>query len=224
MSAPAFILEAETSTFTATTPKTTAAFNILGRDVLVAYAMSENSTTVLTISNSGTALAWIQQQVVAVSGFCWLSIWTHEVTQSRAGLTVSLASGGTGSFGGDVLLVRDSAGVGASAKANAVGAAPTMNLTTTVPNSLVVVANADFTAGSGARTWRSNAGTLTETTYVVSAGLYTAYGGYHADAGPVATYAVGLTAPSQTYSIAAIEVKGYTPPIIMTYWRVRLRG
>ena len=66
------------------------------------------------------------------------------------------------------------------------------------------------------RTWRTNAGALTETSYYDYAwpdafvgGYYTVYGGYHADAGAASTYAVGLSAPGgQFYSIAAVEVKG----------------
>lgn len=223
MTAPAFVLEAETATYAATTPKTTAAFNILSLDVLVTYAMVE-SNSALTISNSGTALAWTQQQLVAVAGFCWVSIWTHVVSQSRAAVTVSLASGGAGNFGGDLLLFRGSDGVGASSKANAAGAAPTLNLTTTTPNSAILVANADFTAGTGSRTWRTGAGALTETTFANVAAAYTAYGGYHADAGSIGTYAVGLTAPSQTYSIAAVEIKSTNLAIINVPVRQRLRG
>jgi hypothetical protein len=223
VSAPAFILEAETVYNIATTPKTTAAFNILQGDVLVAYAMTDSDTTTVTISNSGLALAWTLQQSVLVTGFSWLGIWTHVVAQSRAGVTVSFAGVGGGFFGGDVLLIRGSDGVGASSKTNGSGA-PTLNITTTRPNSMIVVANVDFAVGTGARTWRTGAGALTETTYSAATNM-TVYGGYHADAGPAGTYAVGLSLPTgQTYSIAAVEIFGQTPAMLLQTWRVRLRG
>jgi hypothetical protein len=99
-----------------------------------------------------------------------------------------------------------------------------LNLTTTAANSTIVVANADFTAGTGARTWRTGAGALTETTFATVAAAYTVYGGYHADAGPIGTYAVGLTAPSQTYSIAAVEIKSSVPGSALIPRAMRLRG
>lgn len=223
MSAPAFILEAETVYNTATTPKTTAAFNVLQKDVLVAYAMTDSEATTVNISNSGAALAWTLQQAVLVTGFSWLGLWTHVVEQSRAAVTVSFAGVGGGFFGGDVLVVRGSDGVGASSKANGSGA-PTLNITTTRANSLVVVPNVDFAVGAGARTWRTGAGALTETTFANATNM-TVYGGYHADAGPAGTYAVGLSAPTgQTYSIAAVEVFGQVPPVVTRFYRMRFRG
>lgn len=223
MSAPAFILEAETAYNTATTPKTTAAFNILQGDVLVAYAETDDSSTTVNISNSGLALAWTLQQAVLVAGFSWVGIWTHVVSQSRAAVTVSFAGVGGGFFGGNVLLIRNSGGVGASAKTNGTGA-PTLDLATTRADSMIVVANADFAVGTGTRTWRTGAGALTETTYSVATNM-TVYGGYHASVGPSGTYAVGLSLPTgQTYSIVALEVWGLTPPSASKFFRMRYRG
>jgi hypothetical protein len=81
----------------------------------------------------------------------------------------------------------------------------------------------DFAVGTGARTWRANAGALTETTYSAATNM-TVYGGYHADAGPIGTYAVGLSLPvGQTYSIAAVEILSLESPIALTSRRVRTR-
>lgn len=212
MSASAFILEAETA-YSTTTPKATAAFNILQQDVLVAYGLSANNTTPVAISNSGIALAWTQQQVIAVASFGWTGIWTHVVTQSRAAVTITPSSTGVETWGLDLLIFRDSGGVGASSQTNNASGAPTLNLTTTAANSTIVVASTDWSAVDGAsRIWRANAGPLTETTYFTNIAAYTAYGGYHADAGPIGTYAVGLTAPTpQKYATVAVEVKGLVP-------------
>lgn len=223
MSAPAFILEAETVYNTATTPKVTAAFNILQGDVIVAYVMTDSDSTTGTIANSGTALAWTLVQSVTVVGTSWVGVWTHVVSQSRAAVTVSFGAVGGGFFGGNVLLFRGSDGIGASSKTNGSGA-PTLNLTTTRANSAIVVPNVDFAVGSGARTWRANAGALTEVTYSVATNM-TVYGGYHADAGPVGTYAVGLSLPvGQTYSIIAVEVFGQTPQAKHRFLPLRMRG
>jgi hypothetical protein len=196
-------------------PKTTAALNVLANDVLVAYVTGHTNTSVATISNSGVALAWTQRQVVVVTGYCWVSIWTAVPTGTRPGLTVTFTS--TGSTGGCVLQFRDSNGVGASAKTNVLSGAPTLDVTTTSADSAVVVVNADALVLSGAaRVWRTNAGALTETQYVLS-GFHTVYGGYHASSGAADVVAVGLTAPTgQKYSIAAVEVLGQTPPLMQT--------
>ena len=125
------------------------------------------------------------------------------VTSTRTGSSFN-------GFGLNVLTFRSSDGVGASSKDNVASGAPTLNLTTTQANSAIVVANGDWSATDGAsRTWRTNAGALTEKTYDFQSAQFTVYGGYHADAGAIATYAVGLSAPgAQKYSIAAVEVKG----------------
>jgi hypothetical protein len=226
MSAPAFILEAETA-YSATTPKTTAAFNILQKDVLVTYGLSGDDGTAIAISNSGLALAWVQQQLVFVVDFGWTAIWTHEVTQSRAAVTTTLtSSGGAAVYGGDALLFRGSDGIGASSKTNNASGAPSLSLTTTVANSAIVVGIVDWSALDGAgRTWRTGAGAFTETTYSTTVGQMTCYGGYHADAGPIGTYTVGLTAPgAQKYAIVACEVRSSVPGTALMPRRMRMRG
>lgn len=224
MTAPAFILEAETA-YNTTTPKTTAAFNVLQGDVLVAYVLVNDNSPV-TISNSGAALNWTLVQSVAIAAFAWIGVWVVVSSQSRAALTVTFTrTAGLETFGGDVLLVRGSAGVGASSVTNVTSGTPSLNLTTTTPDSMIVVVNGDWVPVDGAaRAWLTNAGALTETTYSFTAGTVTAYGGYHASAGPVGTYAVGLSAPAgQKYSIAAVEVLGQVTRIMHVPIRQRLR-
>lgn len=226
MTAPVFILEAETA-YNTTTPKTTAAFNVLQNDVLIVYAGSADSANTLTVSNSGAPLSWVLLRSVVVTNFAWLGVWGVVSSQSLSGLTVTITrTAGTGLYGGDLLLFRGSSGIGASAVANASLSTPTVNITTTTANSAIVVANDDWSAVDGAaRVWRTNAGALTETTYATNVGLQTFYGGYHADAGPVGTYAVGLSAPAgQTYSLAAVEVMSSSPGLVHVPIRLRMRG
>jgi hypothetical protein len=226
MAAPTFIQEAETAWDTTTTPKTTGSVTCNAADTLVAFSIADFSGDVPTITNSGAALTWSLQQDAGVTGsFCRVRMWTATMDSTRA-LTFTFALTGGGQFGGSVLTFRDSTGVGASSSTNVATAAPTLNITTTQANSAIVVANGDFTAITGARTWRAGAGTFTETTFFAATN-YTAFGGYHADAGAINTYAVGMTAPSpQTYTIAAVEVlgTGAVAPIIYTGVRLRYRA
>lgn len=212
MAAPTFIQEAET-TFDTTADKTTASFNVVTNDILVACAIRESDGTlsVLNIADSQTPdLTWTKRQEVLVSGFTTATIWTA-TADFTGSMTVTLSDTEAGQKHGlNVLTFRSSDGVGASSKTNVDGEAPTLDITTTQANSAIVVVNGDWNAADGTtRTWRANAGALTEQSYFRNASNYTIYIGYHADSGAVATYAVGLSAPAgQKYSIAACEIKG----------------
>lgn len=208
MPAPTFVQEIET-VWNNTNDKTTASFTVQVDDVLVVGSIGEGHAVTNAISNSGTAFTWTLRQEVNVTDYTRVWLWTTTATAAQS-MTVTFDSNTTGYFGANVLQWRDSTGIGASAKTNVSSGAPTLNLTTTQANSAIVVANGDWNAGDGAsRTWRTNAGTFTEQTYFRDSARYTVYGGYHADAGAVNTYAVGLSAPTgQKYSIVAVEVKG----------------
>lgn len=212
MPAPTLVTEVETVFTSSTRPKTTASMSVQVGDILVGYAVKDNDPEDLsTPTNSGTALTWTLKQSVNLAGYCEVRMWTATATVEES-ITVSFSETGTADwwFGGAVQVWRGSDGVGASAVANADGAAPSVNITTTQANSAIAVCNGDWNASDGAsRTWRSNAGSLTETTYFLDSLRYTVYAGYHADAGAIGTYAVGLTAPAaQKYAIVAIEIKG----------------
>lgn len=216
MAAPAFIQEAEASFGTnGTATVATGTFDVLTGDILVAVGANEGNTAV-TITNNGAALTWALQQEVAAASFCRLPIWTTLVPADRTGLTVTFGTA-SGMFGGNVFTIRGSGGVGASSKTNVAGGAPTLNLTTTTTNSLVVVFDADFNAVDGTtRTARTNAGAFTEQSYFRSSVNYTVYGGFHANAGAIGTYAVGWSAPAgQNYSIVALELKALAVPLVM---------
>lgn len=211
MAAPTFIQEAETAWTSTIGTRVTGTFTVQASDILVAYWMTESHPKSVTISNSGTAFTWASQQEVNVTDYSRVRIFTTTASTGQSMTVTFTTSGGAAeAHGGNVLTIRASSGVGASAKTNIVSGAPTLNLTTTQANSLIVVANADWNATDGtSRTWRANAGTLTETTYFRDSSRYTVYGGYHADAGAIGTYAVGLSVPgSQKYSIVAVEIKG----------------
>jgi hypothetical protein len=207
ITAPTFVSENEVSSWTTTgASKATASFAVQTGDVLVAYGMTEDSPNSLSVS--GGSLTWTQQQLVNTSNYGRAYIWTATASSSTS-ITVTFTRSGSGQYGGDVLVFRGSGGIGASSKTNTTGA-PSLALTTTQSNSAIVVASVDWNAVSGSgRTWRTGAGTLTETTYATDPAHGTFYGGYHANAGAAGSKTVGLSAPSgQQYAIVAVEVKG----------------
>lgn len=215
---PVFVQEAETAWDSETSPKTTSSFNVRAGDLLVAYAMVEEGTNANRLGISGGSLSWTLREEVSTQSYSGLAMWTATVDADKS-MTVDFTvdcTGGFCAFGGNVLTFRGTNGVGAAESTNAADGAPSLNVTTTQSDSAIVVANADWEAGNTSRTWRANAGTLTEQTYQAVASTYTVYGGYHADAGAAGTYAVGLTAPnSQDYSIGAIEVLGTTSTSVL---------
>lgn len=215
--APTFVQEAETAWNSTTTPKTTASFDVQEGDVLVAFGIIEGfhaASGSQTLNISGGSLSWTRQEEIAAVNYSYATIWTTTVDSNKS-MTVSISMSGSGGlyFGGNVFTFRDSDGIGDTASSNGSGD-PTVDITTTQVNSAVVVANGDWNAVDGSsRTWFTNAGTLTEQTYFRDSSYYTVYGGYHADAGSIDTYAVGIDAPgSQKYSIVTVEVTGSAGP------------
>jgi hypothetical protein len=156
---PTFIQEAETDWSIVDTPSVTASFDVQAGDVLVAYAIAENYSSVDSCSDeattvSGGSLTWNNEQTVQVNGTTWVGIWTATVDTNKS-MTVSFADGDgvgacTQSFGGNVFTFRGSGGVGASNKTTVDSGAPTLNITTEAANSAVVVANGDWNALDGA--------------------------------------------------------------------------
>jgi O-glycosyl hydrolase len=205
IASPTFVQEAEVAWNSAGASKTTASFNVLAGDILVAYAGNEGNSTTLGIS--GGSLTWTQRQAVDVNGYAETRVWTATVDTNKS-MAVTFTNT-NGFFGGDVLTFRGSSGVGASAKANASGA-PTLNITTTQTNSAVVMINTDWKAVDGAaRTYRNNAGSFNEQTYYRNSTFYAVYGGFYPNVAAAGANTVGLSAPaSQKYSIIAVEIKG----------------
>jgi hypothetical protein len=205
---PTFIQEVETDWNTSTNPKTTASFDVQAGDILVAYLAGENGNS--TFSISGGSLTWTLQNSVHSSTIAEADVWTATVDTNKTMTVTMNQSVSSIQYGYGVITFRNSSGVGATSKKNASSAAPSLNLTTTKADSAIVWVNGDWAAVNGSsRTYRTGAGTFNETSYYYGSGIYTAYAGYHTDAGSIGTYAVGMTAPStQTYSIIAVEIKG----------------
>lgn len=211
--APTFIQEAETAWDNSTTPKTTASFNVVNGDVLVAFAMIPDDAPG-DISVSGGSLTWTQYQHINQDGYTDVWIWSAPVT-STTSMTVTFTQNGMASFfGGNVLTIRGSSGIGASGQITGNGG-PLLNLTTLSDNSMVVVVNGDWLPVDGAsRTWRNVNGIIPtsgsgEVSYFYNAQNYTVYGAYYSNVGQIGQKTVGLSAPiGQKYAIVALEIKG----------------
>jgi hypothetical protein len=214
---PTFVADYEASTWlNNTSPKTVTPTTAAGDILAVVGAGSNNVTTLAT--PTGNSLVYTLAQSIVVANFCATYGWTAPDPAGGAGWTLSDSETGSGTafWGFTALRFSGSDGVGASAKTNAAGGAPSLAITTLQDNSAIVVIVADFAAVDGAtRTWRTVNGitpTLAnglETTYTRDAAEYTVYVAYYSDAGAVGSNTVGLTVPSiQDYSIIAIEIKG----------------
>jgi hypothetical protein len=209
MAAPPFVAEYESAWNVDTTPKTQSV-TVNNGDLLVIVGVTADSVTTLNTPTGG-GLTYTARGAINVSSRCSVYAWSAPATSGQTFTLSVTRSGTTGVFWGfNVLRFSGSAGIGANPSTNAAGAAPTLNVTASQANSAIVVVSADWNAVDGtSRTWRANAGALTEVTYFRDSGQYTVYAGYHADAGTATTDAVGLSAPAgQTYSIIAVEVLG----------------
>lgn len=218
---PTFVNEVET-VWDTDAAKTSPSFSVVNDDIIVAIGMREGWNTgnpQWTISDSQTPdLTWTKQQEVVVDAYTMVVLWTA-IANFTGSMTVTITGTQPGAWQGlTVYVFRDSDGVGNSAKTNVLSGAPTLNITPTKSNSALVVANDDYLAGDGAsRAWRANAGALTERVYFHDAVHHTVYSGYHEDAGVVAAYAVGLSAPDpQKYSIITVEIKGKKSTTVAT--------
>lgn len=214
MTAPTFVAEYEASSWSTTsTPKTVSVTTAVG-DVLVVVALGENQLGTLATPTGGTGLTWtLRQQATATPTSDWsqLYVWTATATTAQT-FTMSIARSGTAIAWGFICYrYSGSTGIGATAKTNVSGGAPSLDLTTTADDSAIVIGNSDWNAVDGAsRTWRSvNGAAATEQAYFRGSTTYAIYSGRHVNAGAAGVKTVGLSAPSgQKYTIVAVEVLG----------------
>lgn len=207
MAAPTFVAEYESVWNTTTTPKTISVTTAVD-DVLALGIMVENGAGGVDAPTGGTGLTWTLRQSIDIDiNWCTTVVYTAVATTAET-FTLSSTITGSGAFWGfNCLRWSGSDGVGASAKANVSGAAPSLALTTTGANSAVATFNSDWNAADGAsRTWRNGE---TEQTYFRDAARYTVYAGRWNDSGAAGAKTLGLSAPAgQKYSIAGVEILG----------------
>jgi hypothetical protein len=214
MAAPTFVQELEVADWsTTTTPKTTASFNVLANDILVAWSTAANDATGLTIS--GGSLTWELLQDVNVATYSDLRVWKAVVDVDKS-MTVSFAATGGAQFGGSVMTWRNAPNIGASIQLTINAGAGQVAAPVWKKNSAICVFIGDGNNGAAdgaSRAWLSaDAGPLTETSYFHLGGTYTIYAGYHANAGDAGVKTVGLSTPSSHFAIVAVEVLGVVDP------------
>lgn len=214
MAAPTFVNYYEpASSHNTTTPKSVTVTTAVG-DRLALVAYSGDSPSTINTPTGGTSLTWtLKDSEEGFVNFANAYVWSATATTAESFACQVTNDSGSYKWHFGVFRFSGSGGFGAAAGTHVDSAGgPTVNITTTQANSAIVVANVDWDRLSGAsRAWLTNAGALTEESYAQTSagGGYTGYSGYHADAGAIGTYAVGLSAPTgQKFSIVALEVLG----------------
>ena len=226
---PTFVAEYETAWNSTTTPKTTANFNVLSGDKLVAYAVSEyHENTIATPPGGTLAGTWVLQQTIYVSNYTYVRLWTMVVGSDQNGINVSFTrSAGAGYFGGNVLHFRNSNGIGVTNQANAASGDPAVTLNSVSANSAIVMVIGDWNAIAGAQVANESIGSFVELTTYEGDGLhYGVYGGYYSDVGAAGNKTIGQTDPNGLqWAIVAIEVLGtvggLSIPVAMAHYRQR---
>ncbi len=157
-------------------------------------------------SPTGGGLTWTNRVDQNVSSHCRADIWTATVGASPAPMTVSVPV--SGSQQNHAMLVERWANAklaGSPAVINTTGTgAPSASITTAANNSIVTWVNGDWYVNNATRTYR---GSPTEEQYWAP-GDATGYFAYQTQASAGAV-TVGLTAPSQTWTMAAIEIQAF---------------
>lgn len=206
------VSRANTGWSAASTPQTVAGISVQSGDVVVIEASTSDSNETLATPTGG-GLTWTLQKSSTVASTCAMYVWTAVAASTQTfTASISIATGSGDIWGFEVSVWRGSDGVGASAITTGSGA-PSLAITTSYADSVLVVHSGDWNAGSGAsRTWRQvNSANPVEQAYVLAISYMTAYAAYHADTGVAGAKTVGLSAPTgQVYTTAAVEIRGTT--------------
>jgi hypothetical protein len=238
MPVPTFVGAYATTFNTATSPKSTSAFDVALGDVLVmpladeSFATGENYTW----GNSGTALTWTEQTAAtAVNGSdVFTQIATAVPPGSQTGITASLTrvtGAGSGWFGGVLARFSNATLVGAaSARSTAPDTTSPYQLaiTTLLDNSAIVYAVVDFSAidfstrvHTTVNGYTPSVGNGLELGYFRDSAHYATCWAYIPDAGAAGAKTVGMTGPaSGDVLLVAAEIGGVggaaaLPPILV---------
>jgi hypothetical protein len=217
--APTFVDEQET-TLDTTTPKSVgASITASADDFLVETGGVENNGGAMGTPTGGTDITRTLREEESAGSLGTVAaayIWTAPVTSGQTFTPSFNRSVGALKFIGTAMLFRGSAGVGATNSTNngTGSGAPSLNITTTQPNSAIVVVVTDWNAVDGSsRTWNEvnsitpTSGNGYERSYAFDSVAATYYVAYYPDAGEAGVKTVGLSAPNtMRYVICAVEV------------------
>lgn len=213
MAAPTFVASYPVTSFVTAAASKSVSVPVNSGDVLAVVGICPDQAVTMATPSDGVN-TYTNQQEVNVASYTRVAMWTATATTTTT-LTVSITRGGSNfMWGFTVLRFSGVSSIGASTKTNVTSGAPSLALTTLQANSAIVVANGDWAPVDGAsRVWRTPSGStaISEQSYAYDASNYTAYVGYHSDAGAAGAKTVGLSAPTgQKYSIVALEIEGVT--------------
>jgi hypothetical protein len=192
---------------TTTTPKTVSV-TVAPGDALVIIGETFVGTNTLSTPTGGTGITYtLKQSIVAVASQNNLYLWTSGISASSQTFTMSISMAGpTNTWGYTVLRFSNIASIGASNKGNGTSSAPSISLTTTGANSLIVCGDTDWRGSPSSATYLTGAGTAIQAFTDTSGGGGTLWCWYHTDAGSIGAKTVGMSAPSQNWGIAGVEL------------------
>lgn len=180
-------------------------------DIFIVTGHSENNTTtdrLGTVTDSSSRITWTKYKENVTATTCSAVLWYGVATS--AGTTTITVAGPSGANWHSATVWQITGGQLAATPAfilsTAGGSAPSVNITTTGANSLVIASHGDFNARSPAGvTYRSSG--AQDGIHDKSPTFYTAYY-YHQAVATAGAVAVGQTAPTgQAPSMVAIEIQ-----------------
>lgn len=178
-------------------------------EVIVIKAVGADKLMTWGSLPTGGSLTYTSRQSVSTANFCSLALWTAVVGASPGSMTVSVTPSGNANWH-SMVVERWSNAALATTPATATpttgsGSGPSSVVTTTAANSVVSWADGDWSATSPAtKAYRSSA--TEDGIHDGSTSQYVAYYAYQS-AVSVGAQTIGLTAPTQTWSMLGVEVK-----------------
>lgn len=210
--APSIVTSGQTAWNTNTSPKTTANFNVLTGDIIVAFTAIETNVQVGSPPGGTLAGTWSVKENYLVGNKTGLQLWTLVSGADQTGVNISFSVTTSKYWGGGYVVLRGSDGVGVVNIADSTTGTPAVTLSGVTANSAIVMINGDWAAVTGARTYHTtDAGTFSEIAYYADGSRYGAEGGYYADVGAAGNKVVGIDAPTgMNWVVAAVEILGHT--------------
>lgn len=197
-----------------TSVATSSSIHITINDDLSVCGFTEDSgiAGLMSISGQGAnGLTWTKRQQFNTTSNVGAVMYTATATstgQTIVAMNRANTNATHNSF--DFFEFSNDGGFGNTSGSTNTTGAPTVNLTTTAADSLVIGCIGDWSAAAGASTWRTGFGSFTKSTDYdgSTVGDYSIHEGYHPDATTASTQAVGVTIPaSEKYTIMALEIK-----------------
>jgi hypothetical protein len=194
-------------TATGTSKTAQSSLTVQAGDMLVAIGTAENETGTLAAPGASGGVTWTSRATNGTASYCRTQAWTAPVT-SGGTITPTMAGSSGLAWGFAMWCIRASQYGGVASETNA-AEPPSLDITTTAANSILLYLQADWSAADGtSRVWRSvNSVAMSENDYYRNSATYAVYVGNSPNAGAIGVKTVGLSAPSQRLSTIVIEVK-----------------